>query len=53
MPSKVLNEDWSDYDNKKIKGRLDSKDFACTEQWEVDFLISKIRKPILNILSNK
>ena len=44
MPSKVLNEDWSDYDNKKIKGRQDSKDFACTEQWEVDYLISKISK---------
>jgi hypothetical protein len=44
MPTKVLAEDWSDYDKKKITGRADSKDFACTEQWEMDFLVSKIRK---------
>jgi len=44
MPTRVLNEDWSEYDNRKIRGRRDSKDFACTESWEVDFLVSKIKK---------
>lgn len=44
MPTRILNEDWSDYDNKKIKGRPDSKDFACTETWEVNYLVLKIRK---------
>jgi hypothetical protein len=44
MSEKVLIEDWSDYDNKKIKGRPDSKDFACTETWEVDYLVGKYRK---------
>ena len=32
------------YDNRKIRGPLDTKDFACTESWEVDYLVSKIRK---------
>jgi hypothetical protein len=44
MPQKVLNEDWSDYDNRKIRDLRDAKDFACTESWEVDYLVSKIRK---------
>lgn len=45
MPvDKILNEDWSDYDNKKIKDSRDAKDFACTEIWEVDYLKNKIKK---------
>jgi len=39
---KVL-EDWSDYDNRKKK-KEDAKDFSCSESWEVDYLINKIRK---------
>lgn len=44
MPQRILNEDWSDYDNRKIRDRRDAKDFACTETWEVDYLVLKIRK---------
>jgi len=44
MPAKVLNDDWSDYDDRKIRDRRDAKDFACTESWEVDYLIRKIQK---------
>ena len=44
MPARVLNEDWSDYDNRKIRDRRDSKDFSCTESWEVNYLLGKIRK---------
>lgn len=44
MPDKVLNDDWTDYDNKKITGKADAKNFACTEPWEVDYLASKIRR---------
>lgn len=40
----VLQEDWRDYDDRKIRDRRDSKDFACTEQWEVDYLVGKILK---------
>jgi len=39
---KVL-EDWSEYDNKKKK-YTDASFFACTETWEVDYLIGKIKK---------
>jgi hypothetical protein len=28
MPHPVLNEDWSDYDNRKITGRQDSSKFV-------------------------
>jgi hypothetical protein len=43
MPDKILNEDWSDYDNKKKK-REDRFFFSCDESWEVDYLVGKIRK---------
>jgi hypothetical protein len=43
MPQLVLNLDWSDYDNKKRK-TVDARFFSCTEPWEVDYLIDKIRK---------
>ena len=43
MPLKVLNEDWTDYDNRKIRDRLDTKIFSCSEEWEVYYLIFKIR----------
>lgn len=44
MPQKILNEEWNDYDDKKIRDRRDAKDFACSEIWEVDYLVRKIRK---------
>ena len=40
---KVLQEDWSEYDDKKKK-HADARDFACTEEWEVDYLVKKIKK---------
>lgn len=43
MPHKILNEDWSDYDNRK-KVHTDARYFACTESWEVDYLARKIMK---------
>ena len=43
MPLRVLNEDWSDYDNKKKKWE-DRFFFSCDESWEVDYLVGKIRK---------
>lgn len=44
MPHAVLNEDWSDYDNRKIRDKRDGSKFSCEEQWEVDYLINKLRK---------
>jgi len=43
MPHAVLNEDWSDYDNRKKLGE-DRRYFACTESWEVDYLIRKLKR---------
>ncbi len=40
----VLNEDWSQYDDRKNRGGSDRNHFACSEAWEVDYLIGKIRK---------
>lgn len=40
--SVLHEEDWSDYDNRKIRGGSDRNDFACTESWEVDYLVKKI-----------
>lgn len=43
MPQRVLNEDWSDYDNRK-KRYVDRFFFSCEESWEVDYLVRKIQK---------
>lgn len=49
---KILDEDWSDYDNpKKKKG--DAKFFSCDEDWEVDYLVKKILKHYPNIGEDK
>ena len=42
MLQKILDSDWSEYDNKKKKS-IDSHFFACTEPWEVQYLIKKIK----------
>jgi hypothetical protein len=41
---RILNENWSDYDNKKIRDKRDSRYFACDEQWEIDYLVIYIKK---------
>jgi hypothetical protein len=41
---KILNEDWTDYDNKKIRDKRDGKYFSCGEEWEVNHLLKKIKK---------
>ena len=43
MAHPVLNEDWSDYDDKKKK-HDDAKYFSCEESWEVDYLVRKLKK---------
>jgi hypothetical protein len=43
MPQKILNEDWSDYDDRKKK-HVDSKYFSCEEAWEREYLVKKIYK---------
>ncbi|GEP95902.1 hypothetical protein CCY01nite_21620 [Chitinophaga cymbidii] len=40
----VLNEDWSDYDNRRIRDGRDRSKFSCEEQWEVDYLVNKLRR---------
>lgn len=47
MSTKLILEDWSDYDNKKIKGNPDRNKFACTEEWEVTYLKEKVKKVYL------
>ncbi len=44
MSTLILNEDWKDYDDRKTKDSRDPKKFSCTEIWEVQFLIKKIKK---------
>ena len=44
MPLRVLSEDWTDYDNKKITDRRDARYFSCEESWEVEYLTRKIKK---------
>jgi hypothetical protein len=46
MPRHILEEDWSEYDNRKITDKKDAGFFSCEESWEVDYLTKKIRKNI-------
>lgn len=41
---KILEDDWSDYDNLKVIDVRDRNLFSCTEVWEVDYLRNKIKK---------
>lgn len=43
MLQKVLNEDWSYYDNRK-KRYEDRFFFSCEKAWEVNYLTSKIQR---------
>jgi hypothetical protein len=44
MAHPILNEDWSDYDNRKIIERKDDSKFSCEERWEVEYLADKLKK---------
>lgn len=43
MPQVILNDNWSDYDDRKKKG-IDARFFSCEEPWERAYLLRKIRK---------
>jgi hypothetical protein len=44
MAHAVLNEDWADYDNRKIRDGRDRSKVSCEEIWEVDYIAQKLRK---------
>jgi hypothetical protein len=44
MPHPILLEEWSSYDNRKIKNLQDASKFSCTERWEVEYLVDKLKK---------
>lgn len=48
----ILEDDWSDYDNLKKK-RVDDRFFSCSESWEVDYLVRKIKKHHPEILEQR
>jgi hypothetical protein len=41
---RILNENWEDYNDRKVRDHHDPELFNCNETWEVDFLVSKIRR---------
>jgi hypothetical protein len=44
MAQRILNDDWENYDNRKIRDNRDRSKFSCDEAWEVNYLIEKIKK---------
>ena len=44
MAYNVLNEDWEDFDDRKIRDKRDRSKFSCDEPWEVDYLVKVIKK---------
>jgi len=43
MPQRLLDENWSDYENKKRRG-TDPFFFSCEDEWEMVYLLNKVRK---------
>jgi hypothetical protein len=43
MSIERLLENWNEYDNKKIRDGRDGRFFACSESWEVDYLVKKFK----------
>ena len=43
MPHAILLENWTSYDNRKIKEEKDVSKFACSERWEVEYLAEKLK----------
>jgi hypothetical protein len=41
---RILKENWQDYNDRKIRENNDPEVFSCKDSWEVDFLVSKIRR---------
>jgi hypothetical protein len=45
MPgTQILNMDWVDYDKRKARENKSNTIFSCETEWEVNYLVSKIRK---------
>lgn len=44
--SAVLNQDWQDYDEKKITQGIDPKNISCMVGWEVDYIVNKINSTL-------
>ena len=44
MAHPVLNEDWSEYDNKKIRDGRDRSRVSCEEVWEREYIAEKLKK---------
>ncbi len=39
----LVLQNWSDYDNLKLKMGKEPRQFICSENWEVEYLVKKIR----------
>ncbi len=44
MAHPIFLEDWSSYDNRKIREERDKSKFDCSEHWEVEYLADKLKK---------
>ncbi len=44
MPNSLLAEDWTDYDNRKIRDGRDASKVACDETWELDYIVKKLQE---------
>ena len=48
MAHPVLNEDWSEYDNRKVRDQRDRSKVSCEEPWEVNYIEEKMKKHFPN-----
>ena len=44
MAHPILEEDWSDYDDRKIKESKNVSKFSCEDRWEIEYLADKLKK---------
>ena len=46
MAHPILSEDWSEYDQKKIRDGRDGRFVSCEESWERDYILRKVRRHV-------
>lgn len=44
MSHPILLENWSEYNNRKMRDGRDRTKFSCETSWEKDYLVRKLKK---------
>lgn len=52
MTHPILNDDWSEYDDHKLRDGRNQLKISCGERWELDYLLRKVKKHFPSVSEN-